>query len=195
MRTLTVNELRTALKTAPHTKDGSGLPTRDQLKTALALARHSQAHRKAAEVWYCVANGTPLAVDVLATVCQAGVEPEDSKALTAWQNRHGGWEEAVFVARELHWAEACRLNELAHEQLKTDQARLAQAHLDLAKVWRAVLGGKLGAGALQAALCTGAARGASCEPLDSKASAAFFGGKEGWERLALKAALAHEQLK
>lgn len=117
MKTLTVNELRTALKTAPHTKDGSGLPTRDQLKTALALVRHSLAHRKAAEVWYCAANGTPLAVDVWATVCQAGAEVEDSKAWTAWQEQGEGWEQVVFVARELHWAEACRLNELAHEQL------------------------------------------------------------------------------
>lgn len=118
MKTLTVTELRTALKTAPHTKDGSGLPTRDQLKTALALVHHSLAHRKAAEVWYCVANGTPLAVDVWATVCQAGAEAEDSKAFGAHRDRHEGWEQAVFVARELHWAEACRLNELAHDQLK-----------------------------------------------------------------------------
>ena len=59
MKTLTVNELRTALKTAPHTKDGSGLPTRDQLKTALALVHHSLAHRKAAEAWFHVVYGQP----------------------------------------------------------------------------------------------------------------------------------------
>ena len=52
-----------------------------------------------------------------AAVCQAGVEAEDSAALVAWQEQSEGWEQAVFVARELHWAEACRLNELAHEQL------------------------------------------------------------------------------
>lgn len=118
MKTLTVNELRAALKTAPHTKDGSGLPTRDQLKTALALVRHSQAHCRAAEAWYSAANGTPLAVDVWAAVCQAGAEVEDSKAWAAWQEQGEGWEQVVFAARELHWAEACRLNELAHEQLK-----------------------------------------------------------------------------
>lgn len=120
MKTLTVNELRTALKTAPHTKDGSGLPTRDQLKAAVALVRHSQAHRKAAEAWYWVANdsdgvGTST---VWALVCQAGVEPEDTAAWAAWHEQGEGWEQVVFVARELHWAEACRLNELAHEQLK-----------------------------------------------------------------------------
>lgn len=121
MKTLTVNELRTALKTAPHTKDGSGLPTRDQLKTALALVRHSQAHRKAAEAWYYVVNdlGSLDSSAVWAAVCQAGVEAEDSAAWTAWHSGGSeGWEQAVFVARELHWSEACRLNELAHEQLK-----------------------------------------------------------------------------
>ena len=131
MNTLTVNELRTALKTAPHTKDGSGLPTRDQLRTALALVRHSLAHRKAAEawfhvvygqpneelVWFEVVYGQPSKESTWATVCQAGVEAEDSAAWTAWHEQHEGWEQAVFVARELHWAEACRLNELAHEQL------------------------------------------------------------------------------
>lgn len=120
MKTLTVNELRTALKTAPHTKDGSGLPTRDQLRTALALVKYSRAHRHAASAWFCVGRdpkGTDGA-NTWALVCQAGVEPEDSKALTAWQKQGEGWEQAVFVARELHWAEACRLNELAHEQLK-----------------------------------------------------------------------------
>lgn len=131
MKTLTVNELRTALKTAPHTKDGSGLPTRDQLRTALALVRHSQAHRKAAEAWFYVVYGQPskelVRFEVAyeqpskestwAAVCQAGVEAEDSAAWTAWHEQHEGWEQAVFTARELHWAEACRLNELAHEQL------------------------------------------------------------------------------
>lgn len=119
MKTLTVNELRTALKTAPHTKDGSGLPTRDQLKTALALVKHSQAHRQAAQAWYSVANDSDSDTKaVWAAVCQAGTEAEDSAAFTAWADQHEGWEQAVFVARELHWAEACRLNELAHEQLK-----------------------------------------------------------------------------
>lgn len=123
MKTLTVTELRTALKTAPHTKDGSGLPTRDQLKTALALVRHSQAHRTAAEAWYTLANGSGRETDqtgrlLWAAVCQAGVEAEDSAAWGASVNKHEGWEAAVFTARELHWAEACRLNELAHEQLK-----------------------------------------------------------------------------
>ena len=121
MKTLTTTELRTALKTAPHTKDGSGLPTRDQLKTALALVRHSNAHRAAALAWHNTANGSEFgkeAAALWAAVCGAGVEPEDSKALTAWQKQGEGWEQAVFVARELHWAEACRLNELAHEQLK-----------------------------------------------------------------------------
>ena len=119
MKTLTVNELRTALKTAPHTKDGSGRPTRDQLKAALALVHHSQAHRKAAEAWYCAANDSDgVGADtVWALVCQAGAEVEDSKAWAAWQEQGEGWEQVVFVARELHWAEACRLNELAHEQL------------------------------------------------------------------------------
>lgn len=120
MKTLTVNELRTALKTAPHTKDGSGLPTRDQLKTALALVKHSQAHRAAALAWNNAANGSEFgkeAAALWAAVCGAGVEPEDSKALTAWKDGHEGWEQVVSVARELHWAEACRLNELAHEQL------------------------------------------------------------------------------
>lgn len=120
MKTLTANELRTALKTAPHTKDGSGLPTRDQLRTALALVHHSQAHRKAAEAWYSVGRdpkGTD-STNVWTLVCRAGVEPEDSAAWTAWHEQHEGWEQAVFVARELHWAEACRLDELAHEQLK-----------------------------------------------------------------------------
>lgn len=121
MKTLTVTELRTALKTAPHTKDGSGLPTRDQLKTALALVRHSRAHRAAASAWFCVSNdpkGTDSA-NVWSLVCQAGVEAEDSAAWAAWQeNSSEGWEAAVFTARELHWAEACRLNELAHQQLK-----------------------------------------------------------------------------
>ena len=119
MKTLTVNELRTALKTAPHTKDGSGLPTRDQLKTALALVRHSQAHRKAASAWFCVGNDSKgtSSTDVWTLVCLAGVEPEDSAAWAAWHEQGEGWEYAVFVARELHWAEACRLNELAHEQL------------------------------------------------------------------------------
>lgn len=118
MRTPTVNELRTALKTAPHTEDGSGRPTRDQLKTALALVHHSQAHRKAAEAWFYVVYGQPSKESTWAAVCQAGAEVEDSKAWTAWQEQGEGWEQAVFVARELHWAEACRLNELAHEQLK-----------------------------------------------------------------------------
>lgn len=118
MKTLTVNELRTALKTAPHTKDGSGLPTRDQLKTALALVKHSQAHRAAAEAWYKVANLLQTGEDAWAVVCQAGVEAEDSKAWSAWDKQHEGWEQAVAEARELHWAEACRLNELAHDQLK-----------------------------------------------------------------------------
>lgn len=119
MKTLTVNELRTALKTAPHTKDGSGLPTRDQLKTALALVRHSQAHRAAALAWNNAANGSEFeeTAALWAAVCRAGVEAEDSAAWTAWHEQHEGWEQAVFVARELHWAEACRLNELAHEQL------------------------------------------------------------------------------
>ena len=131
MKTLTVNELRTALKTAPHTKDGSGLPTRDQLKTALALVHHSQAHRKAAEAWFYVVYGQPnkelVRIEEVygqpskestwATVCQAGAEVEDSKAWAAWYEQHEGWEQAVLEARELHWAEACRLNELAHEQL------------------------------------------------------------------------------
>lgn len=120
MKTLTVNELRTALKTAPHTRDGSGLPTRDQLKTALALVKHSNAHRQAAEAWYNVANDSDSNTEVALweRVCQAGVEAEDSAAFTAWRDQHEGWEQAVFVARELHWDEACRLNELAHEQLK-----------------------------------------------------------------------------
>ena len=121
MKTLTTTELRAALKTAPHTKDDSGLPTRDQLKTALALVKHGQAHRKAAKAWVDAANGLEFgeeAVVLWAAVCQAGVEAEDSKALTAWQEQSEGWEQAVFTARELHWAEACRLNELAHEQLK-----------------------------------------------------------------------------
>lgn len=120
MKTLTVNELRTALKTAPHTKDGSGLPTRDQLKTALALVKHSQAHRKAAEAWYNAANGSACVSKpkTWSVVCQAGAEAEDSAAFAAWRDGAEGWEQAVFVARELHWAEACRLNELAHEQLK-----------------------------------------------------------------------------
>ncbi len=120
MKTLTVSELRTALKTAPHTKDGSGLPTRDQLKTALALVKHSQAHRAAALAWFTAVNdsGAQHANALWAAVCQAGVEAEDSAAWTAWHTQHEGWEQAVFVARELHWAEACRLNELAHDQLK-----------------------------------------------------------------------------
>ena len=120
MRTLTVNELRTALKTAPHTKDGSGRPTRDQLRAALALARHSNAHRAAAFAWNNAANGSEFgkeAAALWAAVCGAGVEAEDGKALTAWQEQGEDWEHALFVARELHWAEACRLNELAHEQL------------------------------------------------------------------------------
>jgi hypothetical protein len=120
VKTLTATELRAQLKTAPHTKDGSGLPTRDQLKTALALVKHSQAHRKAAEVWHRVAQHSALdhLPNVWATVCQAGVEAEDSAAWAAWEEGNEGWEQAVFVARELHWAEACRLNELAHDQLK-----------------------------------------------------------------------------
>lgn len=120
MKTLTVNELRTALKTAPHTKDGSGPPTRDQLKTALALVKHSQAHRTAALAWYSAVNDSDNrhANALWAAVCQAGAEAEDSKAWGAWHDQHEGWEAAVFTARELHWAEACRLNELAHEQLK-----------------------------------------------------------------------------
>lgn len=122
MKTLTANELRTALKTAPHTKDGSGLPTRDQLRTALALARHSNAHRAAALAWNNAANGSEFdkeAAALWAAVCGAGVEPEDTAAWAAWQeNGSEGWEQVAFVARELHWAEACRLNELAHEQLK-----------------------------------------------------------------------------
>lgn len=118
MKTLTVTELRTALKTAPHTKDGSGLPTRDQLSTALALVKHSQAHRAAAEAWYSAANNDADGKTLWKTVCQAGVEVEDSAAWTAWLHEHEGWEQAAFTARELHWAEACRLNELAHEQLK-----------------------------------------------------------------------------
>lgn len=120
MRTLGTTELRTALRTAPHTKDGSGLPTRDQLKTALALVRHSQAQRAAAEAWYCVANDSDgVGTNTVWTlVCQAGAEAEDGAAFAAWVNQYEGWEQAVFVARELHWAEACRLNELAHEQLK-----------------------------------------------------------------------------
>lgn len=120
MKTLTVNELRTALKTAPHTKDGSGLPTRDQLKTALALVKHALAHRQAAEAWYCVANDYDsgcLTETLWATVCQAGAEAEDSAAWAAWHEQHEGWEQAVLGACELHRAEACRLNELAHEQL------------------------------------------------------------------------------
>lgn len=121
MKTLTANELRTALKTAPHTKDGSGLPTRDQLRTALALVRYSKAHRAAASAWFCVGNdpkGTD-STNVWTLVCRAGVEPEDTAAWAAWQeNGSEGWEQVVFVARELHWAEACRLNELAHEQLR-----------------------------------------------------------------------------
>ena len=121
MKTLTVNELRAALKTAPHTKDGSGRPTRDQLRTALALVRHSRAHRAAASAWFCVGNdpkGTD-STNVWTLVCRAGVEPEDTAAWAAWQEDSSeGWEQVVFVARELHWAEACRLNELAHEQLK-----------------------------------------------------------------------------
>lgn len=120
MKALTVNELRTALKTAPHTKDGSGRPTRDQLKTALALVRHGQAHRAAASAWFCVGNDPKdtNSANVWSLVCQAGVEAEDSAAWAAWQEDGSeGWEQAVFVARELHWAEACRLNELAHEQL------------------------------------------------------------------------------
>lgn len=118
MKTLTVNELRTALKTAPHTKDGSGLPTRDQLSTALALVKHSQAHRAAAQAWFTAANNDADNLVVWRLVCQAGVEPEDSVAWAAWHEQHEGWEQAVFVARELHWSEACRLNELAHQQLK-----------------------------------------------------------------------------
>lgn len=120
MKTLTATELRAALKTAPHTKDGSGLPTRDQLKTALALVHRSQAHRKAAEAWYSVVNGSTCVSKPLtwSVVCQAGAEVEDSKAWTAWQEQGEGWEQVVLEARELHWAEACRLNELAHEQLK-----------------------------------------------------------------------------
>lgn len=120
MKTLTTTELRTALKTAPHTKDGSGLPTRDQLKTALALVKHSQAHRRAAEAWYNVANDPDSrnAEEVWALICRAGVEVESWEACHRWSLRYEGWEQAVFVARELHWAEACRLNELAHEQLK-----------------------------------------------------------------------------
>ena len=120
MKTLTTTELRTALKTAPHTKDGSGLPTRDQLRTALALVKHGRAHRHAASAWFCVGSdpkGTD-STNVWTLVCQAGVEAEDSAAWTAWHEQHEGWEQAVFAARELHWAEACRLNELAHEQLK-----------------------------------------------------------------------------
>jgi hypothetical protein len=119
VKTLTVNELRTALKTAPHTKDGSGLPTRDQLKTALALVKHALAHRAAAEAWHRVLNDSGRLTGTLwALVCQAGVEAEDSAAWGAWDRQHEGWEQAVVVARELHWAEACRLNELAHDQLK-----------------------------------------------------------------------------
>lgn len=120
MKTLTVTELRNQLKTAPHTKDGSGLPTRDQLKTALALVRHSQAHRQAAQAWYNVAQhgARDHLPGVWEAVCQAGVETEDGAAWSAWQTGAEGWEHSVFVARELHWAEACRLNELAHEQLK-----------------------------------------------------------------------------
>ena len=120
MKTLTTTELRAALKTAPHTKDGSGLPTRDQLRTALALVKYSRAHRHAASAWFCVGSdpkGTD-STNVWTLVCQAGVEAEDSKALVAWQEKSEGWEQVVFVARELHWAEACRLNELAHEQLR-----------------------------------------------------------------------------
>lgn len=121
MKTLTVNELRTALKTAPHTKDGSGLPTRDQLKTALALVKHSQAHRAAALAWNNAANGPESGKETAAlwaAVCRAGVEPEDTAAWAAWQEDGSeGWEQVVLEARELHWAEACRLNELAHEQL------------------------------------------------------------------------------
>lgn len=119
MKTLTVNELRAQLKTAPHFKDGSGRPTRDQLKAALALTRHALAHRRAAEAWYCVANDSGCLTETLwATVCQAGVEAEDSAAWTAWKDGHEGWEQTVWVARELHWSEACSLNELAHEQLR-----------------------------------------------------------------------------
>ena len=132
MKTLATTELRAALKTAPHTKDGSGLPTRDQLKTALALVKHGQAHRKAAEAWFYAVHGQPgkelVRFEVVyeqpskeltwAAVCQAGVEAEDSAALVAWQEQCEGWEQVVLEARELHWAEACRLNELAHEQLK-----------------------------------------------------------------------------
>ena len=119
MKTLTVNELHTALKTAPHTKDGSGLPTRDQLRTALALVRYSKAHRAAASAWFCVGNdpkGTD-STNVWTLVCRAGVEPEDTAAWAAWQKQGEGWEQAVFVARELHRAEAYLLNELAREQL------------------------------------------------------------------------------
>lgn len=143
MRTLTVTELRAALKTAPHTKDGSGLPTRDQLKAAVALVRHSQAHRKAAEAWFYVVYGQPskelVRFEVAyeqpskestwATVCQAGVEPEDTAAWAAWHEQGEGWEQAVLEARELHWAEACNLNELAHEQLRPD------ADLEQCAVW------------------------------------------------------------
>ena len=132
MRTLTTTELRTALKTAPHTKDGSGRPTRDQLKAALALVHHSQAHRKAAKAWFDAAHGSEFgeeAVVLWAAVCQAGAEAEDSKALTAWQERGEGWEQVVLEARELHWAEACNLNELAHEQLRPD------ADLEQCAVW------------------------------------------------------------
>ena len=120
MKTLTVNELRTALKTAPHTKDDSGLPTHDQLKTALALVRHSNAHRAATLAWHNAVNDSENqhANALWAAVCGAGVEAEDSKAWTAWHDQHEGWEHVVFVARELHWAEACRLNELAMRQLK-----------------------------------------------------------------------------
>ena len=68
-------------------------------------------------VWFEVAYEQPSKELTWAAVCRAGVEAEDSKAWTAWQKQGEGWEQAVFVARELHWAEACRLNELAHEQL------------------------------------------------------------------------------
>lgn len=116
MKTLCLTTLRTLLRTAPDYVDGSGDATKSQLRTALALLRHANAHRDAAKAWHDAQQATGTAhVDALANALalahKAGAEPEDYEAFSQPTS------ENLRTAHNVHWEEYTRLQDMATAEL------------------------------------------------------------------------------